>query len=368
VKKVYAKGLKVGGRNYTLDVIMKDNQSDNNISATVANELVLRDNCDLILADNGAAVVAIGPLADARGVPTLCTMTPWQPFVLGRGKMPGPNYHGFPFSFDIGFSVGDMFTDYIAAWNELSTNKIVGTLFQDDPAGRAMGNPHFGVPAAAAKAGYKLVEGGYFQMTNNDFSDQITKFKNAKIDIILAYSSSEQMVVIINQMAQQRLNPKIVTFAGAPLFPAAVEALGDHGNGLTTEVWWSPAWPYHSPITGQSAKEFAAEWEKETGKQWTQPLGYTMGIWDAAIATLKASHNPKNHIDVRNAMKELDTETITGRCDFKHTHIPNVSVTPMTTGQWRLTHGGKYKYELLIVANKTSPDIPTQAKLRPFGT
>jgi branched-chain amino acid transport system substrate-binding protein len=368
VKKAYAGGLKIGGRSYTLDIVVKDNQSDNNISATVSNELVLRDRCDLILADNGAAVLSVGPLADARGVPALSSMAPWEAFVIGRGKMPGPNFHGFPFSFHIGFGVGDMLTDYIAAWDELPTDKIVGALWQDDPAGRSFGNDHIGVPAVATRAGYKIVPGGYFQMTNNDFSNQITKFKNGKTDIVVAYSSPEQMVVIVNQMAQQRLNPKICTFAGAPLFPASVEALGDHGNGLSTEVWWTPAWPYHSPITGQSAKELAAEWEKDTGKQWTQPLGYTMGLWDAGIAALKTSGNPKNHIDVRNAIKDLDTETITGRCDFKHTHIPSVSITPMTTGQWQLTPGGKYKYELLIVANKSSPEIPMQAKLKPFGT
>ncbi|HEY5210011.1 MAG TPA: ABC transporter substrate-binding protein [Stellaceae bacterium] len=367
VKAVYKDGLKIGGRNYTIDYVVKDNQSDNTVSSTVSNELVLRDRCDLILGDNGGAVMSIGPVADARGVPALTTMSPWQPFVLGRGKMPGPSFKGFPFSFHIGFGVEDMLADYVAAWDGLATNKEFGSLWQDDPAGRAFGNAKIGVAAAAARAGYKEVPGGFFQMSNNDFSNQMTKFKNAKVDILVGYSSSEQMVVIVNQMAQQRFAPKICTFAGAPLFPSAVEALGDHGDGLTTEVWWTPAWPYHSPITGQSAKEFAAEWESTTGKQWTQPLGYTMGLWDAAIAALKNSGNPKDKKAVRDAIKGLEVETMTGKVDFKNTHIPSVAKTPMTCGQWVLTKGGKYKYELLIVANKTSPEIPVQAKIKPFA-
>lgn len=367
VKKAYAGGLKINGRNYTLDIVVKDNQSDNNVSATVSNELVLRDRCDLILADNGAAVLSIGPLADARGVPALSSMAPWQAFVIGRGKMPGPNYKGFPFSFHIGFGIDAMLTDYVATWDELATNKTVGSMWQDDPAGRSMGNEHFGVPAVAVHGGYKIVSGGYFQMTTNDFSNQVTKFKNAGVDIVVFYSSPEQMVVIVNQMAQQGLRPKVLTVAGAPLFPEAVEALGNHGDGLTTEVWWTPDWPYHSPITGQSAKDFAASWEQETGKQWTQPLGYSMGLWDAAIASLKSASSPKDKKAIRDAIKELDTETITGHVDFKHTHIPSVAVTPMTTGQWNLTKGGKFKYELMVVTNKTSPDIPIQAKLKPYA-
>jgi branched-chain amino acid transport system substrate-binding protein len=367
VRKAYAGGLKINGRSYTLDIIVKDNQSNDDVSARVANELVLRDRCDFILGNNGSAILGLGPLADARGVPVLTGMAPWQAFVIGRGKMPGPGYTGFPFSFHLGFGVEDMLADYVATWDQVATNKIIGSLWQDDPAGRAFGDPHFGVPAVAAKGGYKEVQGGFFQMTNNDFSNQVTKFKNAGVDIVVSYSSPEQMVVIVNQMAQQKLHPKVLTIAGAPLFPASIEALGDHGDGLTTEVWWTPDWPYRSPVTGQTAKEFAAQWEKDTGKQWTQPLGYTMALWDAGIEVLKTSSNPKDKKAVRDAIKALDVETLTGRIDFKHTHIPNVAKTPMTTGQWNLTKGGRFKYELLVVTNKTSPDIPVQSKVKPYA-
>jgi branched-chain amino acid transport system substrate-binding protein len=367
VQKAYAGGLKIGGRSYTLDIIVKDNQSNDDVSARVANELVLRDRCDFILGNNGSAVLGLGPLADARGVPVLTGMAPWQAFVIGRGKMPGPDYKGFPFSFHLGFGVEDMLADYVGTWDQVPTNKIIGSLWQDDPAGRAFGDPHFGVPAVAAKGGYKEVQGGFFQMTNNDFSNQVTKFKDAGVDIVVSYSSPEQMVVIVNQMAQQKLHPKVLTIAGAPLFPASIEALGDHGDGLTTEVWWTPDWPYRSPVTGQTAKEFAAQWESDTGKQWTQPLGYTMALWDAGIEALKTSSNPKDKKAVRDAIKALDVETLTGRIDFEHTHIPNVSKTPMTTGQWNLTKGGRFKYELLVVTNKTSPDIPVQSKVKPYA-
>lgn len=367
VKKAYAGGLKINGRNYTLDIIVKDNQSDNDVSARVSNELVLRDRCDFVLGNNGAAVTSIGPLADARGVPALTGMAPWQAFVIGRGKMPGPGYTGFPFSFHLGFDIGDMLIDYVGTWDQMPTNKQIGSLWQDDPAGRSMGSPMFGVPAVAKKAGYTEVPGGYFQMTNNDFSNQVTKLKNAGVDIVVFYSSPEQMVVIVNQMAQQKFRPKVLTVAGAPLFPASIEALGDHGDGLTTEVWWTPDWPYRSLVSGQSAKEFAEEWEHDTGKQWTQPLGYTMALWDAGIGALKSASNPKDKKALRDAIKNLDVETLTGRIDFKNTHIPNVSKTPMTTGQWNLTKGGKFKYELLVVTDKTSPEIPVQAKVKPYA-
>ena len=36
------------------------------------------------------------------------------------------------------------------------------------------------------------------------------------------------------------------------LFPAAVNALGDRGDGMSTEVWWTPAYPFKSSLTGQA--------------------------------------------------------------------------------------------------------------------
>src|SRR5713226_8996776 len=42
-------GLKVGGKSYAVDLVVKDNQSDPNRSSVVASELVLREKCDLVV-------------------------------------------------------------------------------------------------------------------------------------------------------------------------------------------------------------------------------------------------------------------------------------------------------------------------------
>ena len=47
------------------------------------------------------------------------------------------------------------------------------------------------------------------------------------------------------QAAQQGWKPKLGTYAKALLFPQSIEALGDVGAGLTTEVWWIADPPVH---------------------------------------------------------------------------------------------------------------------------
>jgi len=47
--------------------------------------------------------------------------------------------------------------------------------------------------------------------------------------------------------------------AAAFLFASTITALGPRGDGMSTEVWWTPKFPYKSSITGQSGGELATE-------------------------------------------------------------------------------------------------------------
>src|SRR6266496_1202070 len=109
---------------------------------------------------------------------------------------------------------------------------------------------------------------------NNDFTSQISAFKAVGAEIVTGNMIPPDFATFWSQAAQQGFKPKIVTVGKATLFPAAVQALGERGSGLTTEVWWSPYHPFKSSLTGQSAAQMCAQWEKQTGKQWTQPMGY----------------------------------------------------------------------------------------------
>ena len=55
--------------------------------------------------------------------------------------------------------------------------------------------------------------------------------------------------------AQQGFNPKVVTIGKSLLFPSSVDAMGYRANGLTTEVWWTPDYPFASSLTGMSARQ-----------------------------------------------------------------------------------------------------------------
>ena len=57
-------------------------------------------------------------------------------------------------------------------------------------------------------------------------------------------------VRLVNAIAERAVE---ASGGKALLFPASVEALGDIGDGMSTEVWWSPAHPFKSSLTGETA-------------------------------------------------------------------------------------------------------------------
>jgi len=80
----------------------------------------------------------------------------------------------------------------------------------------------------------------------------------------------------------------MATIGKAILFPSAVNALGGNlPEGLTSEVWWSPSHPFKSSLTGESAKDVCDAWTKETGKQWTQPIGFKYAGFEIASDVLR---------------------------------------------------------------------------------
>ena len=106
-------------------------------------------------------------------------------------------------------------------------------------------------------------------------------------DIACGIFNPPQFAIFWTQCAQQGYKPKIVTPPKALLFPTAVEALGDRGAGMSTEVWWSHHHPFKSGLTGQTAQQYCDAYEKASGKQWTQPLGFKLANLGVAIDALK---------------------------------------------------------------------------------
>jgi branched-chain amino acid transport system substrate-binding protein len=363
-------GLKIGNTTYPVEVLVKDSQSNPNRAAEVAKDLIVSGKVDLMLvASTPETTNPVSAQCEVEETPCISTVAPWQPYFIGRQGNPGDPASWKPFNYTYHFFWGleDVIAVFTNMWSQLQTDKSVGGLFPNDGDGNAWGDKHVGFPPVLDKFGYKLTDPGRYQNLSDDFTAQITAFKRSDCDIVTGVVLPPDFTTFWNQAQQQGFKPKIASVGKALLFPSAVEALGKHGNHLSSEVWWTPNHPFKSSLTGMSAKQIAAAYEKAVGKQWTQPIGFAHALFEVAVDVLKRSHGVGDSKAVVKSIGETKLDTIVGHIEWGSKALPpfaqkNIAKTPLVGGQWRLRDNGKY--DILITDNKTAPEIPVGGQMQ----
>ena len=355
-----------------VEVIAKDSQSNPNRAAEVANELIVDDGIHLMLvASTPETTNPVSTTCEAEEMPCISTVAPWQPWFIGQQANPGDPASWKPFnsSFHFFWGLEDVIAVFTNMWGQLETNKKVGGLFPNDGDGNAWGDANVGFPPVLAKLGYTLNDPGRYQNLTDDFSAQINAFKNDNIEIITGVMIPPDFTTFWNQAKQQGFTPKIASIGKAILFPQSVEALGNTGNNLSSEVWWSPSHPFKSSLTGQSSAELAAGFTEATGRPWTQPIGFVHALFELAANVMSRVDDPSDGAAVVAAIAATKLDTIVGPIAWDGANLPpfaakNVAKTPLVGGQWRLKDGGGY--DLIITDNKTAPNIPTGGTMEPI--
>lgn len=362
MKAAFKDGIAVGGKKLPVEIVLKDSQSNPNRAGEVANDLILKDRVALML--TAGTPETANPVSDAcelNQVPCISSVVPWQPWFFGRKGDPAK---GFQWTYHMFWGLEDVIANFTNGWKGVATNKKVGGLFPNDGDGNAWGDKELGFPKPLAAQGYTLTDPGRFQNGTQDFSAQIAAFKKDGVEIVTGVVIPPDAKTFLTQARQQGFKPKVITLGKALLFPGAIEALGDLGHGLTTEVWWSPSHPFASSLTKQSAKALAEAYEASTKKQWTQPIGFAHALFEVASNALSRAKSLKAG-DVRDAVAATSMNTVVGAVKWGgQGPFKNVSKTPLVLGQW--VKGTKNKVDLVIVNNEAAPSIPTGGKLSPM--
>ena len=359
IAKAFAGGVENNGKTYSVEIISKDSQSNPNRAAEVAADLILRDEVDIIVAASTPDTVnPVSDQAEANGVPCITTDCPWQPYFFGRQGVPG---EGFESTYHFFWGLEDVIGSFLDMWGASGVNKTVGCLFPNDADGNAWGDKENGLPKPLTAAGYKLEIPGQYQPLTDDFSSQISAFKAAGCEIITGNMIPPDFGTFWSQSAQQGFQPKVVTIGKALLFPSVIESLGERGDGLSSEVWWSPNHPFSSSLTSQSAKELADGYMAATKRPWTQPIGFKHALFEVVADVIKRAEDLSDSEAIVKSIAGTKLDTIVGKVDWSNGPINNVTKTPLVAGQWQREND---KFDLKIVANSSAPNIPLTGELK----
>ncbi|MEM7631003.1 MAG: ABC transporter substrate-binding protein [Pseudomonadota bacterium] len=358
----FAGGVTNNGKSYTIEIIKKDSQSNPNRAAEVAAELILSDEVDIITA--AATPDTTNPVADQaeiNEIPCITTDAPWQPYFFGRGGNPA---EGFAYTYHFFWGLEDVIANFTGLWDGSGVAKKVGGLFPNDADGNAWGDAKLGLPPALAAQGFALTDPGRYQPLSDDFSNYISAFKDAGCEIVTGVMIPPDFGTFWAQAAQQGFSPKVATIGKALLFPSAIEALGDRGVGLTSEIWWSPNHPFASSLTGTSARDLANGYSAATGRPWTQPIGFKHALFEVVADVIARADDLDDADAIAAAISGTNISTIVGGVNWSNGPVPNVSKTPLVSGQWQKAGDG---VELVITNNAQAPDIPVGGELQLLG-
>lgn len=359
IKKAFANGINNNGKTYNIEILERDSQSNPNRAAEVAAELILREEVDLIVAASTPDTTnPVADQAEINEVPCITTDCPWQPYFFGRNGNPGV---GFDYTYHFFWGLEDIIASFLDMWDSSGVNKVVGGLFPNDADGNAWGHPELGLPKPLAEAGYNLIDPGRYQPLSDDFSSQISAFKEAGCEIITGNMIPPDFATFWSQAGQQGFNPKVVTIGKALLFPSVIESLGDRGVGLTSEIWWSPDHPFISSLTGDSARSLAEGYMSATGRPWTQPIGFKHALFEVVADVLRRTEDLDEPTAIVDAIAATKMSTIVGDVDWSNGPLKNVCKTPLVAGQWQKQGD---MLELKITSNANAPEIPVTGKLQ----
>lgn len=359
-KNVWKDGMVMGdGKKHKFTVIVKDMQSDSNRAAQVAQDLILNDGVMLVGASASAAnVVPVRDVAENFECPCITYDCPGDAWNAGQPD------GGFKWSWHTWFIFKDMAANFIAMWDMIPTNKVVGGLYPNDADGLAFAG---GLPPAFQAQGYTYVDPGRFENGTEDYTAIISQFRKDGVEIVNGVPTPPDFANFWKQAVQQGFRPKMSTQAKAMLFPDGVNALGELGDGQTVECWFHPKFPYTSSLLGVTPQQICDQWEEETGSQWTQPVCF-FGQFEVWTDILQRCTAPLDKNAIIEATKGTKITTIGGPVDWTANPDPysgffNFSTKPITGGQW-VKGTGKHLYDMEIVASVSQPEIETTAAIK----
>ncbi len=367
----YKNGFTIGGKNYAVNIVVKDSQSDPNRAGQVAQDLINTDKVDLIVTTSTPETTnPVATIAEQNKVPCLSTVVPWQAWYIGRQADPTKpdTWKGFTYTTMFFFGAETFGGCFIPMWKRITTDKVVAGQFPND----ADGNAFRGYwPAAITAAGYTFTDGGAYTDGTTDYTQMINQFKTAKADIFINAPLPPDFNTFWQQAAQQGFKPKLATVAKVLLFPADTEALGDLVVNVATDCWWGPFMPYVSSIDGETSQALADAYTAASGKQWTQALGSTYSLFEVAQIALSAAADPHDHDAVAAELFKVKYTGICGPLDFTTgpslapgaPAIPGIGMMRPLGVQW--VKGTKFPYEMVVVDNSLNPDVPVGGDLKP---
>jgi branched-chain amino acid transport system substrate-binding protein len=312
-----AGGIAVEGKKLNVRLILRDDRTDPNVTASNTETLISRDHVTAMLGSCTPVLVNAGALvAERHRVPIVTACDPLEAFKSVRK---------WNYAWDLFFDEPDlaavpfrMLEDF-----KVETNKRVAILHDNGPDGQVVGGQIW--PEIAQSMGYEVVQNSSFPVDNTQFTSLITEAKIKKVEIALVDAITPQAVAMRKQMASANFTPKVLVMekGGEPVQFA--QALGKLSDGVLVGGYWDPSFPY------PGAADLAKAFEKETGQTSSQHIADSYAAAQVLLDAIAAAGSTDAE-KINAAIAKTDKTYVVGPIKFDENHT---SKLPIAEDQWR---------------------------------
>ncbi len=365
------------GKKLPIRIIMRNSESDPIKVATLAEDLVLNENVDLLCmgGEPPTTTSAASNVADKYKIPFVSCCGPWEPWRAMKDAAPGhwdwtfacgtfaiatPAEEGDFRHGQAGYTVFDAWASQLKLFGD-QTNKKMAVFASDDPDGIGW----YGVfPSIVPDLGYDVVgldkKLGLAPMETTDFSSIINEWKANECEILWGNAPAPFIATLWKQCRQLGYEPKIATLGRGALFLEDVEAWG--GNlplGVGTEIYWHPAWEDSPGIGGTTPESFNQRWYEETGRGINSGAADGYRTMQVIIDSIERA-GTLEHEPVRDALWATDMNTLIHRVKGNSAHF---SRGALVYGQWQ---GSEGNWNLEVVYSDVDFVKPTADPIFPI--
>jgi branched-chain amino acid transport system substrate-binding protein len=317
-----AGGIEVNGKKEQIKLLIRDDMTNPNTTASNTETLITRDHVVAVLGSCTPALVNAGALvAERHHIPLVTGCDPLEAFKSVRK---------WQWAWDIFFDEPDLAAAPFHTLKDLDlagkTDKKIAILHDNGPDGQVVGGELW--PTRAKGDGYTVVENSSFPVDNTEFTTIVAEAKGSNADILLADSLTPVAVSIRKQVASAGYAPKVMVMEKGAEPVQFAQALGKLADGVMVGGYWDPSFPY--PGAANLAKEF----EQETHQTSSQHIADS----DAAAQVLIDAIQRAGSTDaakINAAIAKTDKTYVVGPVKFGQDHT---SKLPIVELQWQ---GGK---------------------------
>ena len=359
-------GIEVDGEQKQIEVILYDCESDQNKASELTQKLIEEDGIDIMIAiQTPEVVIPVSIVAERYEMPCVAIQAPVNPLADTLADAYGGDiewvYHAF-------WTIENVYEAHKALWTAAGYGPgegyKVGIAFASNADGTAWHNIF---TERLPEDGYVCVDPGQYPEGTTDYTNIVNKFKEENIDILAGTNIPPDFLNLYKQLIAAGVELGCLTMGKCCLLPGDVNVLENDtpglAQGIMTEVWWTPDYPFASSITGITAAELGADYKADNGGDMPQPAGYAYASIEIAIDALRRAGTTDAEA-LRDALAETDLDTVVGPIKYdKEMKGLHYGDTVIAGGQWQLQEDGTEK--LVVIDNSLYDIIPVAGEYVP---